>query len=313
MNILITAPSFALHDPEPLELLEAEGFSLIRNQTGKAYSKSEMISIVSDVEGIILGVDTVDADVINAAPKLKAISRYGVGMNNIDVEYAKTRGINVLNAAGANADAVADAAMTLMLAAAKKLLFLDAAVRQSDFSEVETFEMNGKTLGLIGLGNIGAKVARRAKGFDMTVLAYDVTQNAELAAGCGAVYMETLEALLETSDFVSLHLPILPDTYHIIGEREIARMKPGAVLINTARGGLIDEDALAAALLSGKLLGAGLDVFETEPLPLNSPLNGLINVVMTPHASADTYESTGKVSRAAALNLISALKNTPDE
>ena len=307
MKILITAPSFAKNNPEPLEMLRAKGYNIVRNETGRAYTKKEMCGLLADADGVILGVDPCDAEVIAAAPRLKAISRYGVGMNNIDIAAAQARGIAVCNAAGANAAAVADTAMTLLLAVSKKLLLLNDAVRSLCFDEVETYEANGKTLGLLGFGNIGAQVAKRAAGFDMRVLAFDVARNEECAAARGVTFVDTLGELLRSSDYVSLHLPLLPETYHIIGEKELALMKPRSVLINTARGGLVDEKALAKALASGALLGAGLDVFEEEPPAANNPLLQLRNCIMTPHAAADTYEATHLVSIAAARNLIAAL------
>ena len=303
-KVLITPPSFAKTDDAPLELLKEKGFECIRNLHNVPLSKAEMIGQIHDCEGLILGVDPCDKDVLSSAPKLKVVSRYGVGADNVDTTYCREHGIAFYRTVGVNADAVADSAFALMMAVSKKIVEIDADVRAGHWHEPETFEINHKTLGLVGLGNIGAKVARRAAGFDMKVIAYDPYRNEELAESVGATYRGTLDEVLKEADIISLHLPICPETCHLIGEREIALMKPRAVLVNTSRGGIVDETALIEALENDRILGAGLDVFEKEPLDKDSPFFKLKNVILSPHCSADTFETTRKVSMAAAQNLI---------
>lgn len=308
IQILITAPGFAHDDPEPIEILKRQGWDVCLNETGRAYSRDDLIQKIRDADAVLLGTETFDREVIDAAKRLKVISRYGVGVDNVDVLYAKEKGIQVCTAAGANATAVADMALAMMLAVSRKLTALDAQVRQGDWTEPVGIELGGKILGIVGFGNIGAQVASRARGFGMEMIAYDAYPNRKLAEETGVHMVDSLEALLKAADYVTLHVPHIQSTHHMIGRQQLSMMKDGAVLINTARGGVVDEAALAEALKAGKLYGAGLDVFEQEPLPLDSALLECPNVVLAPHTSADTVESARKVSLAAANNIIKNLE-----
>ena len=306
-KILITPTVFGQTDKAPIRLLQEKGIEFLLNDTGISYSKETMQKLVHDVDGIILGTDTCDRDVIAAAPRLKVISRFGVGADNVDADYCKERGIAFYRTVGVNADAVADSAFALILAVSKKVVTTDNDLKSGNWNEPETFEINHKTIGLIGFGNVGAKVAKRARGFDMSVIAYDPYWNEELAQAVDAKRAESIDEILREADIVSLHLPLSPATYHIIGAEQISRMKPRSILVNTARGGIIDEQALAVALEQNTILGAGLDVFEHEPLEKESRLLNLNNVVLSPHIAADTYETIQKVSMAATHNLIKGL------
>lgn len=306
-KILITPTVFGQTDKAPMQLLHEKGFELVLNDTGSSYSKAAMQRLVHDVDGIILGTDPCDRDVIAAAPRLKVISRFGVGADNVDAEYCKERGVAFYRTVGVNADAVADSTFALILAVSKKIVPTDNDLKAGNWNEPETFEINHKTIGLIGFGNVGAKVAKRARGFDMRVIAYDPYWNDELARTVEAKRADSIDEILREADIVSLHLPLSPATYHIIDAGQISRMKPRSILVNTARGGIIDEQALAAALEQNKILGAGLDVFENEPLERESKLLSLNNVVLSPHIAADTFETIQKVSMAAAHNLIRGL------
>ena len=306
-KILITTSGFAKSDKAPLALLIEKGCECTQNTTDKPYTKQEMLELVKDVDGIILGTDPCDREVISAAPRLKVISRFGVGADNVDADCCIERGIAFYRTIGVNADAVADSAFALLLAVSKRIVSVDCAMKAGEWFDPETFEINHKTLGLIGFGNVGVKMAKRACGFDMNVIAYDPMRNEALASSVNAVYMDTIEQILREADIVSLHLPLTPETYHLIGAEQIALMKPDAILINTARGGIIDECALADALEQNRLRGAGLDVFENEPLEADSRLRKLHNTVLSPHAAADTYETLQKVSFAAAENLLAGL------
>ena len=307
MKILITPPGLARGNPEAVDLLKAKGLELEINETGKTLERKELLAHLAEADGLLLGTEMMDREAINAASRLKVISRFGVGMDNVDVTYAKERGIRVYNAAGANATAVADMAMTLILALSRRLLQLDRQVREEDWREPIGIEPNQKTLGIVGFGNIGYQVALRAWGFGMRLIAYDPYRNEELAKKANVSFVDTLEDLLNQSDYITLHIPHIPATHHLIGSEAFRQMKVGAILINTARGGIVDENALAEALKSGKLGGAGLDVFEQEPLPLNSPLFESPNVVFSPHTAADTVESSQKVGLVAARHIIEAL------
>ena len=308
VRILITAPGFARDDSEPIDMMRARGWTLDFNETGSMLERAELMRRIAEADGILLGTEKVDREVLDAARRLKVISRYGVGLDNVDVACAREKGIQVLNAAGANATAVADMAVTMMLMLSRGSLKLDAQVREGDWTEPVGVEPEGKLLGIVGLGNIGAQVAKRAKGFGMRVIAYDSFRNEKLAAEAGVAYVDTLDELLARADYVTLHVPHTAQTHHMIGRAQLDAMKPGAILINTARGGIIDEAALAEALQSGRLGGAGLDVFEEEPLPLDSPLLKCPRTVFSPHTAADTHESARKVSLATVQNMIKVLQ-----
>ena len=303
-KILITLACFARTDRAPLAMLSEKGFECVQNHENRSYTKAEMMELVKDVNGIILGTDPCDRDVIEAAANLKVISRFGVGYDNVDTAYCAERGIAFYRTVGVNSDAVADSTFALILAVSKKVVPVDNMIKSGKWFEPETFDINHKTLGLIGFGNVGAKVAKRAAGFSMKTIAYDPLRNQELAESVDTVYVDTIEQVLRESDIISLHLPLNAGTYHIIGPEQFAMMKPGAILINTARGGIVDEVALVNVLEQNRILGAGLDVFENEPLEKDSRLFKLENVVLSPHAAADTVETLSKVSLAAAQNLL---------
>lgn len=301
-KVLVTPRSFGKTDPMAFAILESAGCDIIRNPTGSILSKEQMCTLLADCEGIVLGVDPLDADVIACAPHLKAVAKYGVGMDNIDLDACKARGIRVSKTVGANADAVADYAFSLILALARQLMPIDALCRKDNWQKITSIDVSGRTIGLIGFGAIGKGVARRAAGFDMTIMAYDVYWDEDYATANNIV-RATPDEICQQADFISLHLPLLPDTVHFIDERRLSLMKPTAVLINTARGGLIDEAALLTALQQKRIYGAGLDVFETEP-PADKSWYKQQNVIMGSHCAASTFGATEKMGRMAAENLV---------
>lgn len=306
MKVLVTPRSFGKASEQPLTLLTMRGLDIRRNPLGRIMTREEMIREIGDVEAVIVGVDPLDREVLERAGRLKIIAKYGVGTDNIDVNYARSRGIKITTTAGANTEAVADYVFALMLASARKLLPIDRACRTGDWTKPMTLDVYGATLGLAGLGNIGKAVARRACGFQMNVLAYDTFRDEEFASRHGVLYTDSLEDLLRKSDFVSLHLPLTEQTRHLIGHDELAMMKKSAVLINTARGGLIDETALFEALRDGQLWGAGVDVFEREP-PEESGLLTLDNLVIGSHCAASTKRAVDNMGLMAARNVIEHL------
>jgi len=306
-RVLITPPGFAKNDPKPMEILKEQGYELVINPYGRQMTKEEMLEIAKDFDAILIGTDPVDADIMKQSPKLKIVSKYGVGIDNIDSKYAEENSIAVRKALGANSDAVADTAFAMMMAITKKIIIVDAEVRRGEWNETETFEMNNKTLGLLGSGYIGKGVAKRASGFDMKILVYDVIKDEEFAKKYNVEYV-SLERLLKESDFISVHVPLLPATRNMISTKEFEMMKPKAVIVNTARGGIIDEDALLVALKSNRILGAGLDVFVQEPIQ-NKEWFTIPNVVLSSHCAADTYEATHKMSMVSAQNVIEVLNN----
>lgn len=271
----------------------------------------ELKPILADANALIVRSATqVDADLITSAPQLRAIGRAGVGVDNIDVDTATARGIVVMNTPGGNTISTAELAFTHLLASARPIAQANASMTAGNW-EKKAFagtEVNGKTLGILGLGRIGSEVAHRAKAFGMSVLAYDPYLTADRAQAL-EVKQATLDELFSSSDFITVHMPKTQQTTHMIDAAAIARMKPGTRIINCARGGLIDEAALAEALQSGHLAAAGLDVFEEEPLAADSPLRTMPNLVLTPHLGASTIEAQENVGIQVAQQIAEYLRH----
>jgi D-3-phosphoglycerate dehydrogenase len=261
--------------------------------------EDEMVELVRDCAGLIVGLDPVTPRVLEAGP-LRVVVKYGSGMDNIDVEAARSRGVQVSSTPGTNARSVAELAIALLLTLARNVALHDRGVRAGSWRRLTGVELAGKQLGIVGYGAIGREVARIARGLDMNVVAHD-----PLVEGAD-VDLVPLDELYAASDAVSLHLPLTDETRGLVGDRELAAMKSTAFLINTARGGLVDEAALADALRSGRLAGAALDGFEMEPLG-DSPLRQLDNVVLSPHAGASTYDAVLRTAAQAVDQLLADL------
>jgi D-3-phosphoglycerate dehydrogenase len=268
-------------------------------------------------QGFLVRTAPVPASLIEAAASLQVIARHGVGTDNVDLAAATRRKIPVCITPRANALSVAEHVIALMLALAKHVVAYDAAVRKGEWSVREGFhavDLAGKTLGIIGMGRIGTLVCRKAKAaFDMDVLAYDPFIAPQRMEEAGAKVVETVLELLRASDAVTLHVPSSPGTKGLIGDEEIAAMKPTAFLINTARGSLVDEAALARALQERRIAGAGLDVFGREPPEATHPLFGLPNVVLTPHSAGLTLESAVRMATDAAQAIVDVLEGRRPE
>ena len=307
-RILITSTSFGKTDPLPLQNLQAYGCEVIENPYGRPLKEDELISLLADVDGVIAGLDEFTQKAIQSANRLKVISRYGVGMDNIDLEAARAKKIRVTSTPGANTQAVADLTIALMLAVARKITRADICTRQGKWEKFYGHSLYRKTLGILGLGRVGQAVFRRSAGFEMKTLAYDPWQKELIEKTDGIKYAD-LQDLLSYSDFVTLHLALSEKTHHLIGEKELSLMRPTAYLVNTARGGLINEEALYQALKNKVIAGAALDTFTDEP-PRASRLLTLENVVMTPHIGSYTYEATLEMGLAAVENLISSLQGS---
>lgn len=306
MKVLVTPTSF-LKNPEAKAMVEAFADETVYNPQTRPLEAEEVLALLDGVDGYIAGLDYITSDVIRRAPaSLKVISRYGAGVDRVDLEAAKEKGITVTNTPGTNAVAVCELAFGLMFSLARSIPRLDAAVKKGEWPRNDGIELAGKTLGIIGFGAIGKNLATRARAFGMRVVAFDPYFNQAFANQHGIEQM-TLDETIETADFLSLHVPLTKETKYMIGEQAIARMKKGAFIINTARGGLVDEAAAASALKSGKLGGIGLDAYEVEPVT-DSPLLGLDHVVMTPHTGAHTNEAIAGMGIMAAQNLIDVLQ-----
>lgn len=305
-RILITPRSFGKTSNAPFEILERYGYEIIKNSSGKQYTEEELLNIVEDIDGMIVGLDTISAKVLHRAKNLKVITKYGVGLDNIDLETAKKLGIKVTYTPGANNESVADHAFALMLSLSRNIIKLDKIVRDKGWEKIIGCEIYGKTIGIVGTGAIGRGVAKRAKGFDMEVLAYDIYPDHDFAAKNGIKYVDK-RTLLEKSDFITLHVPLTDEMYHFIDEEELNLMKNTAYIINTARGGIVNEEALYRALKDGRIAGAALDVFEIEP-PVSNKLLELDNVILSPHCGASTIDATNRMGMMAVEGLISVLE-----
>lgn len=276
----------------------------------KPLTEEEIIPLLEGVDGYIAGLDLITAPVLQAAPEsLAVISRYGAGVDRVDLPAARARGIVITNTPGTNSTAVAELAFGLILACARNLVRLHADVEAGGWMRSSGMELRGKTLGILGLGAIGKILARFAQGFGMNVKACDPALDTDYCRAQGITPCDRQE-LLSTADVLSLHLPLSAQTRHIIDREALRSLKPGCILINTARGGLIDEAAAAEALRSGRLGGLGMDAFETEP-PGPSPLFGLERTVFTPHTGAHTQEAVAAMGMLAVDNLIAVLRGQP--
>ncbi|HEX9922284.1 MAG TPA: hydroxyacid dehydrogenase [Anaerolineae bacterium] len=298
-NVLITDASIR---PEGIEMLEAvASLTVLQSYTPEA----GIIEAAREADAILARAAVISEAVIQAAPKLKIVSRHGVGVDNVDVAACTRQGVLVSITGDANSEAVSEYAFGLLLAVARKVAQANAHIRAGQWNR-DLFiglELYGKVLGIIGLGRIGSRLGRHAAGFDMEALAYDpyVDANAAQAAGIALVDLETL---LRRADFISLHMPLTDETRHLIGPAELALMKSSAILVNTARGGLIDEAALYETLLNKRIAGAALDVFETEPLSQGNRLATLDNLLCSPHVAGQTQESLLRMSVDAAENIL---------
>lgn len=277
--------------PEGVRVLEETERLQVDDRAG--ISAPELVSVIGGYDALIVRSRTkVTADILEAGDRLKVVGRAGVGVDNIDVDAARRRGIRVLNAQSGNVISAAEHTLALMLALVRHIPQADASLRRGEWerSRFRGIELHGKTLGLLGAGRIGSEVARRAAAFGMQVVVYDPYLSVERAREVGAE-LTTLADLLERADLITVHVPLTDETRGLIGAEAIAAMKPTAYLINAARGGVVDEMALAAALESGKLAGAALDVFEEEPVRADHPLLSFENVVAVPHLGAATKEA----------------------
>ncbi|MGI6687973.1 MAG: phosphoglycerate dehydrogenase [Christensenellales bacterium] len=261
-------------------------------------------------QGLIIGMGKVGEAEFQRLPKLKCVMKYGVGIENIDIEAAKTRNIKVMNMPGINSEAVAEMAFALMISAARKVVEGDRSLRRGNWDKLTGYSLIGKTLGIVGTGAIGRKLAEYVKGFNMRVIAYDMFESEQFIQQ-GGEYV-CFDELVTQSDFISIHVPLTKQTHHLFGENEFSKMKESAILVNTSRGSVVDEQALITALQDKKIAAAGLDVFEQEPLPLKSVLRELENVVIVPHIAAFSIDTMRKMDLQAIKNMTEALKNEND-
>ncbi len=277
-----------------VERLEREGFEVVPNPTGRWLTEDELVRILPGVFATIAGIEPYTGRVFEAARDLKIVARYGVGYDKVDVAAATRHGVAIALAVGTNHEAVADSTFTLMAAVMGNVLRHHLRVSRGEWRMDLHPGLWRATVGIVGLGRIGKAVARRCRGFEMRILAFDVAPDVAFVEAQG-IQLVPLDTLLREADVVTLHAPLTPETENLMNRERLALMKPGAYLVNTARGGLVDEAALYVALTSGRLAGAGLDVFRQEP-PTASPLLGLENVVLSPHSAGTNVTSEAAVA-----------------
>ena len=306
-RVLVATRSFGSTSSKPWDVLAEAGCEVVKADMKGEMSEERLIELLADIDGAIVGVVPVTARVLESAPRLKVISMHGVGVDHVDLPAAAKLGIVIANCPGANDQAVADLAIGLMIAIARQIPIADLALRQEKWGRYTGSELWNKRLGLVGYGRIGRGVAKRALGFDMDVLVFDPYVPAD-QAGLPGVRFTSLEEVITSADFLSLHAALTNETRSMIGEAQLRNMKPSAFLVNTARGGLVDEAALYQALSQKWIAGAALDVFIEEP-PAGSPLLGLENLVVTPHIGAHTQEAIERMGVMAAQNVVLTLQS----
>ena len=306
-NVLVASRSFGKNCPEVLDEMRAAGCVFIPPRWEGAPTEEQLIEQIAEADALVSGTEPVTARVLAAAIRLKVIAKHGVGYENIDLDAARARGIPVALAGGAIAASVADLALALLLAVARQVPQGDASTRRGEWKRFVGTELDGKTLGIVGLGQIGKAVCRRATGFGMRIIAHDAFEDRAFAESFDVSY-KLLDELLTESDFVTLHAPVTADTCHLIGAPQLARMKRSAFLINTARGELVDEDALHAALRDGTIAGAASDVFITEPPPITHPLLALDNFVVMPHCGGQTTEGLRRMGEVTGENVLRVVR-----
>jgi len=297
-----------------INLLKGKGYEVEVSDFDGVLPREQLLGKIKGADAVLaLLTDKINAEFFDAAgPQLKIVANYAVGYDNIDLPEAKKRGIIVTNTPDVLTESVAEHAIALMFALAHRIVESDQFMRDGKYAGWAPMlflgnDMAGKTVGLVGLGRIGSTVAKRLKqGFDMKIMYFDVHRNEDLEKEYGLVYAD-LETVLRKADFVSIHVPLLPATRHLIGEAQLKMMKKGAYLINTSRGPIVDEKALVEVLKNGVIRGAGLDVYEEEP-KMAPGLAELDNVVITPHTASATEETRGAMSELAAKNIIEVLE-----
>lgn len=314
-KVFVTARVLKQND-EVFEILRENGCEIVPNPYyGHRLSEEELIENLKGIDGLILGMEQMNAKVIAHADSLKVISRFGVGYDNVDVAAATQRGIAVTNVTGQNAESVAELAMGLMIAISRKLAAGWELARNGGWDIINGFELKDKTLGIVGLGRIGRSVAQKANAFGMRVIAYDRSA-AKKAGWCQENHVEivdSVEALLIRSDYVSLHTPCTDDLKNLINAGTLGMMKPTAFLINTARGGLVDEVALYNCLKEKRIAGAALDDLASLPLQKDNKLLMLDNVIITPHMGANTFEANQRTKLMVIKNLLAGLTGELNE
>jgi len=304
LKVLISTSSFGQYDSRPLELLKTRGFEVVLNPHGRTLKAGEIVELAKGCQGVIAGTEPLNAEVLKNLPKLRAISRVGAGLDNIDVKAAEQCGIMIKNTPHAPTQAVAELTLGFILNVLRKIDSMDRQIRSGKWKKEMGALLSGKTVGIIGLGRIGRRVAELLMPFGVKILASEPKPDRKWVKK-NKVRLTSLKELLRESDVVTLHIPYTEKNRKLINTKRLKIMKRGAILINTSRGGLVDEGALYQALKSGHLGGAALDVMEVEPY--HGPLKGLDNVILTPHIGSYALEARVQMEIEATKNLIHML------
>jgi len=306
-KLLVTPTSYGKNDPRLKSDLEAQVCQVTYNPTGKPLTSTEVSALLPGVDGYIAGLDSIDRAALERADRLKVIARYGVGIDNVDLDACKAKGIVVTNTPGANSVSVAELALGLMLALARQIPEAVQNVQQGKWPRLSGISLEGKTVGILGLGAIGKQLAKRLSGFDCKIMAYDPFAEAAYATEHG-IELGSMDSVVAAADFLSMHLPLTSETKNLVNDGFLAKMKKGSYLINTSRGEAVDETALLCALESGHLRGAGLDAFTIEPPDPANPLLHLPQVIATPHLGAQTDGATSNMGWFAMRDCLAVLR-----
>jgi D-3-phosphoglycerate dehydrogenase / 2-oxoglutarate reductase len=307
------------HSPEVRSIIAAECPAELALRMTTSSDPAELHAITADAAFLVGGVTPISAALIDAAPDLRLIHKWGIGVDKIDLGAARARGVPVAITAGANAVPVAEFTILLMLAVLRRLPHRQAQLREGEWwrargeARAHALQLAGKRVGLVGMGAIGREVAKRLRAFDADVRYFDVRRPAPEEERAMGIHFAELDLLLPDVDIVSLHVPLIDSTRHLLSRARIARLKPGAIVINAARGPIVDEEALAEALEEGRLGGAGIDVFSTEPPPAAHPLLRVNapGLVLTPHVAGSTYDNVARVARHVFANIGRVLRGEP--
>jgi len=307
-KVLVSAPYFLPVMETYRQRLAQEGVELIPAEVNERLSEEELIEVVTDIDGIICGDDRITERVLAAAPRLKVISKWGTGIDSIDAEAAARQGIPVCRTRNAFSEPVADTVLSYMLTFARKSPWLDRDIRQGRWEKPRLMALGECVLGVVGVGDCGKAVVRRAVSFGMRVLGNDIVKLPDDFVTATGLEVVSLEKLLATADFVSLNTDLNATSYHLIGKAQLELMKADAYLINTSRGPVVEEPALIQALQQHRIAGAALDVFEEEPLPAESPLRVLDNCLLAPHTANSSPRAWGRVHENTVRNLLEGLR-----
>lgn len=303
-KVLITATNYESLCGDGLRLLRENGCEVVMNERSRMFTREEMLEAVGDIDGLIAHGEKWDDELFDHAPKLKVIARFGVGYDNIDLDAAKRHGVRVTNCPGINSNAVAEMTLALLMALIREIPRLNKAQKEGIWSRTIFNELPEKRIGVLGFGAIAQKTIKKLKGFGADILVYNRTLRTEQAKALGACITTDLDEVLSTSDYILIHLPVAPETVNIINAENIAKMKDGAYVVNTARAPLVDSAAMYEALASGKLRGYATDVYAKEPADLTDPLFTLPNFIGTPHSAGETYENYSETGLATAKAIL---------